>query len=36
LEYLAPEGQPVSVWIEREAHMSEAKATGANVISLRA
>jgi len=36
LQYLAPEVQKISDWIEKVAVLAEAKATGANVVSLRA
>jgi len=36
LQYLAPEAQKIANWIEKEAALSEARATSANVASLRA
>lgn len=36
LQYLAPEIQQISDWIEQEAEIAAAKATGANVVLLRA
>lgn len=36
LQYLLPEVQKIGKWIEKEANLAEAKASGANVVSLRA